>query len=261
MECMSTLNFFTPDFIAHYWGRTEVTTNLIVFANVFGAFLLGLILGYERSYHGRAAGMRTYALVCMSSCAVTVAVGYPEFWYGGTNPAQINSAAQLVADPTRVLQGVLTGIGFLCAGVIMKDGTNIKGLTTSASIWTSSVIGVLVGLGFYAAAMLITLLSIGLMIWTVRIEKWLPSQQSLSVTLKFDKSFSPKEDVLRKLAQDRGYNIPPGSIQIHFAKGCQEWRYIAVAPDKTKTTPISKMAEELAAFPGIKEFDLAVTRA
>jgi len=56
-------------------------------------------------------------------------------------------------DPTRVVQGIVTGIGFLGAGVIMREGFNISGLTTAASIWASSVIGVAVGLGFYLGAM------------------------------------------------------------------------------------------------------------
>ena len=63
------------------------------------------------------------------------------------------AAAWCVADPTRIIQGIVTGIGFLGAGVIMREGFNISGLTTAASIWTSSVIGILVGVGFYLAAM------------------------------------------------------------------------------------------------------------
>lgn len=68
--------------------------NLIVLANIFGAFLLGLIVGYERSHQGRAAEMRTYALVCMASCAVTVVVGYPSAWY---DRAMRNADANVVS--------------------------------------------------------------------------------------------------------------------------------------------------------------------
>jgi len=145
----------------------EVATSIIVFMNIFGALLLGLIVGYERSYHGRAAGMRTYGLVCMASAALTVITGYPSFWFGGH--AHLIAAA----DPTRVIQGIVTGIGFLGAGVIMKEGLNISGLTTAASIWASSAIGILVGVGFYAAAILLTLLSAACMLWVSRLEGWL----------------------------------------------------------------------------------------
>src|SRR5580704_2638437 len=99
-----------------YWALPEISANTIVFLNILGALVLGLFVGYERSYRGRAAGMRTYGLVCMASCALTVIAGYPEFWYGGHATAHIGNV-----DPGRIIQGVVTGIGFLGAGVIMRD--------------------------------------------------------------------------------------------------------------------------------------------
>lgn len=76
---------------------------MIVFFNLFGARILGLVVGYERSYHGRAAGMRTYGLVCMAAAALTVIAGYPSYWFG----EQVNT--YLAGDPTRVIQGIVTG--------------------------------------------------------------------------------------------------------------------------------------------------------
>ena len=78
-------------------------------------------------------------------------------------------------DPTRVVQGIVTGIGFLGAGVIMRDGMSISGLTTAASIWATAAIGVLVGVGFYPAAILLALLSASLMMWGVKVEARLPA--------------------------------------------------------------------------------------
>ena len=98
-----------------------------------------MLLGSERAYQGRAAGMRTYGLVCMASCALTVFSGYSHFWWGSHLPAG------LAPDPTRVIQGIVSGIGFLGAGVIMKDGFTISGLSTAASIWMCSAIGILIG--------------------------------------------------------------------------------------------------------------------
>src|ERR1700730_10056573 len=96
-----------------YWSAPEVAANIVIFLNLLGALLLGLLVGYERSFRGRAAGMRTYGLVCMASAALTVFAGYPEFWYAG------RAATPLFADPTRVVQGIVTGVGFLGAGVIV----------------------------------------------------------------------------------------------------------------------------------------------
>src|SRR5689334_1771167 len=90
-----------------YWSKAELATNGILLLHLIGAAAVGLLLGYERTCHGRAAGMRTYALVCVASTLLTAINGFPGNWYGGlaTPPS--------VSDPTRVIQGLMTGIGFL----------------------------------------------------------------------------------------------------------------------------------------------------
>lgn len=244
--------------IAKYWSEQEIIANLIAFANIVGALILGLIVGYERSYNGRAAGMRTYGLVCMASCALVVLAGSPNYWYGGTL-VQAN-AMQFAADPTRIVQGIVTGIGFLGAGIIMKDGFNISGLTTSASIWASSAIGILCGIGFYATAIMLTMLSTGLMMWASKLEQWLPSKQAVAISLRFHSGFRPQEAVLKRVAKDRGYELLSNSLNIHFLEGRQEWRFIAVANDKNNCVPISVLAEELKIFNGVDEFDISFAR-
>jgi hypothetical protein len=103
------------------------------------ALLLGWLVGYERYFKGRAAGSQVYCLVCVTSCAVTLLAGFPSLWYWG------QSSDTGGADPTKVIAPILTGIGFLGAGIIVKSGLNVRGLTTAASIWGSSAIGLLVG--------------------------------------------------------------------------------------------------------------------
>lgn len=134
-----------------YWSGSFIEANALIGVNLLGALLLGMLMGYERSYSGRASGMRTYGLVCMASTALTVFVGYAPLWYGG-------AAAQVAPDATRIVQGVVTGVGLVCAGVIVKDGLNVRGLTTAASIWAASAVGVLLGVGLYAAALVMTVL-------------------------------------------------------------------------------------------------------
>jgi putative Mg2+ transporter-C (MgtC) family protein len=242
------------DSLAAYWSVPEVATNIVVFMNLFGALLLGLVVGYERTYRGRAAGMRTYGLVCMASAAMVVIVGYPAHWYGG----QADVVAS--ADPTRVIQGVVTGIGFLGAGVIMKEGFTISGLTTAASIWASSAIGILVGIGFYAAAILLALLSAASMMWVSRLEGWLPSRQAVAITMRFRKGFVPHEGVLRRVALDRGYEIAGGSIAIVYQDGQPEWHFVAVALGKAVAATITDLADELARFEGVENFSLSHAR-
>src|SRR5262245_65915694 len=100
----------------HVWQDPAFRANVTIVLTLLGALVLGLLVGYERSYHGRAAGMRTYGLVCMASTGLVVICGFPTHWFGG----QLGHLAG--GDPTRVMQGVVTGIGFLGAGVIMREG-------------------------------------------------------------------------------------------------------------------------------------------
>jgi len=244
----------TFETLAQFWSAPMVATNMLVFFNLLGALALGLLVGYERSYHGRAAGMRTYGLVCMASAALTVIGGYSSGWFGG------HTLAGTAGDTTRVIQGIVTGIGFLCAGVIMREGFSISGLTTAASLWASSVIGILVGVGFYAAAMALAGLSAICMMWISRLEEWLPSRQAVAVTLRFRTGFEPVESVLRGMALKRGYEIASGSIVISLKDGHAEWRFVAVARSRQNMVPISELAGEMSRFEGVIGFNLAYAR-
>ncbi len=240
--------------LSAYWSGSEVATNVIVFLNLLGALILGLIVGYERSYHGRAAGMRTYGLVCMAAAALTVIAGYPHYWYGG------QPSAHLPGDPTHVIQGIVTGIGFLGAGVIMREGLNISGLTTAASIWASSAIGIMVGVGFYTSAVLFTLLSALCMMWVSKLESWLPSRPAISVTLEFRKDFVPLKQTLRDIVYANGYEIAPGSFAIRSTNAKLEWHFVAIALNKNSGTSMNDLASGLSSLQGIEDFSLAHAR-
>lgn len=244
----------THEMLAAYWTAHELATNGVIVLNLLGALLLGLMVGYERSYHGRAAGMRTYGIVCMASAALTIIGGYPGLWFGG------HGGTLVVSDPTRIIQGVVTGIGFLGAGVIMREGFNISGLTTAASIWTSSVIGILVGVGFYMSAIGLAFMASMTMIYMNRIEDLLPSRHAVAIMLRFKQGYYPREETLRRLAVERGYRIAGGTLTIGLANGHQEWRFVALALSTHSGAALSAMAQELAVFEGIDSFQLSHAR-
>ena len=113
---------------------------------IFGAILAGGAIGMERQYRSSPAGFRTHILVCLSSTLLMLAAVHQVRWLTDT-PTDI-----IRIDPVRMAHGVLTGIGFLCGGAIFREGFNIRGLTTAASLWTTSAVGVLFGVGFYGLA-------------------------------------------------------------------------------------------------------------
>ena len=239
--------------LQHYWSGDFLAANAFIGLNLVGALLLGMLVGYERSYNGRAAGMRTYGLVCMASTALTVFVGHASLWYGGT-------AGPIVADPTRVVQGVVTGIGFLGAGVIMKDGLSISGLTTAASIWASSAIGVLLGVGFYAAALLLALLCMVSMSLLQGIEAWLPGRSTLEVCLTFGPAGPPTFNELAQVAEARGYRVLHDSLRITFADSLPVWRFCVVALDRTRATSPVLLAQEWSVSDGVTGFSIVPVR-
>lgn len=227
------------DQLAAYWTVAEMTTSLIIFMNLLGALVLGSLVGYERAYHGRAAGMRTYGLVCMASAGLTVISGYPGLWFGGQH------LLSTVPDPTRVMQGIVTGIGFLGAGVIVKEGLNISGLTTAASIWAASCIGVLIGVGFYAAAILLAALCASTMMWGSKVESWLPSHPAVQVTLRYRPGEAPSASRMAEIFAGLGYAIAPGSFAISGNEGRRELRFVVVVMVKQRAAAMDMMAAEL----------------
>ena len=241
-----------------YWSSGEVMINVIVFMNLLGALLLGLVVGYEHSYHGRAAGMRTYGLVCMASAALIVVTGYPAYWFGG------GIAAHTAADPTRVIQGIVTGVGFLCAGVIMKEGLSISGLTTAASIWLVSAIGILIGVGFYAAAILLAALSAASMMWGWRLENWLPSRPAIAVVLKLESGtaadFAAVEHAVRGLAENFGYELATGTFALSREAGHTIWRFVVVAVSHTRSAPLAQLAAAFGAVDNVCDLSLVHAR-
>ncbi|KIL98759.1 Mg(2+) transport ATPase protein C [Paramagnetospirillum magnetotacticum MS-1] len=228
-----------------YWSGKELVTNGLVVLHMLGALATGLVIGYERSYHGRAAGLRTYSLVCMASTALTVVNGYPGMWYGGLTDTPG------VADPTRAIQGIMTGIGFLGAGVIMKEGFSIRGLSTAASIWVTAAIGVLIGVGFYAAAIVGAVCTVAVMTTARRIEHALPHQTALHLTLTYLHNQTPPAKDIHAMLARHGFVARDWSFQL--AQGGKLFEYQMSLAAEREPAPLELLdtlsqTESLAGF-------------
>lgn len=125
--------------------------------------LLGGLIGLERQLHRRAAGLRTHILVCLGSCLIMLTSLHVFDIY--------NNKANL--DPARIAAGVITGIGFLGAGAIIREREGIKGLTTAASLWVVAGIGLAVGCGFRRAAIYTTILALAALFFLRYFERML----------------------------------------------------------------------------------------
>lgn len=122
---------------------------------LLAAVLAGGLIGFEREWRGRAAGFRTHILVCLASALLMEAAVSQGAWR-----FHALAGTEIVSDPTRMAHGVLTGIGFLCAGVIFRAGFSIHGLTTAASLWITASIGLLFGAGLFWLAVTGTVLAV-----------------------------------------------------------------------------------------------------
>ena len=123
-------------------------TSVDIFVRLALAFLFGGIIGFEREKKGRAAGLRTHILVCTGACLIMLVSLYMYDLFKD----------EVALDPARIAAGVVTGIGFLGAGAIIRSDQEVRGLTTAASVWISAAIGLAVGCGFFFGAIMTTVI-------------------------------------------------------------------------------------------------------
>ncbi|HKO88179.1 MAG TPA: MgtC/SapB family protein [Burkholderiales bacterium] len=211
---------------------------------------VGGLIGLERSYHGRPAGFRTHALVCLSTSLLMLLTVYEARWV----PAL--EGGRIALDPTRIAQGIMTGIGFLGAGVIMKEGLSVRGLTTSASIWITAAIGILIGIGFYFPAALATVLTLGTLSVFRWIEDRLPMQFYAHFSIRFDLDSIMPEAELRKLVAEHGFSVANMNYRLDRSGAFHEYRMVIRTgrPDNLR-----RLSEGLAKLEYVREFRVSPT--
>jgi len=205
----------------------------------------GGLIGLERSYHGRPAGFRTHALVCVASSALMLVTVYQSHWY----PESF--AGRVALDPTRMAQGIMTGIGFLGAGVIFKEGLTVRGLTTAASIWITAAIGILAGIGFYfpvAITTVLTLATLSIFRW---IESKLPGDYYGHLEVQFSRGAAMPEDEFRRFLSEQGFSIANLSYRYSADAEFIEYRMVVRT---SRADDVKRLAESLEAMKSVVEF-------
>lgn len=166
---------------------------------VAGAMTAGGLIGIERTYHGHPAGFRTHILVALTGCVLMLAAMHQATWNFVALPGQT-----VVIDPTRMSHGLLTGIGFLCAGVIFREGFSVHGLTTAASLWVTSAIGVLFGVGMLELALLASGATLLVLAILRVLDAKLPHVGVVDVELHWKRGQAPGETGVKALLKGSG---------------------------------------------------------
>jgi putative Mg2+ transporter-C (MgtC) family protein len=221
----------------------------MVFRTV-AALVAGGLIGLERSHRGRPAGFRTHALVCLASSLLMLVTVYESHWFPR------DSAARVILDPTRMAQGIMTGIGFVGAGAIIKEGFTVRGLTTAASIWITAAIGILAGIGFYFAAGIGTVLSLGTLSAFRWIEAKLPTETYAVFMVRFSRDAAMSEAAVRELVKAHGFSPHNFSYRLHGDVNQVEYRMMLRTMDAGNARTL---ADKLKADPSVLDFRIAPT--
>ena len=228
----------------------EHSSALVVIVRIMAALLIGGLIGFERTFHGRPAGFRTHALVSVASALLMLVTVYQADWMTAAPLDTIRT------DPTRMAQGIMTGIGFLGAGVIFKEGLTVRGLTTAASIWITAAIGILVGVGFYLPAIVGSIATLIILGVFRTIEARMPSEFYAHHTIRFTREAIIPEPELRKLIGEHGFTIANLSHRLAEMGKVFEYRMVIRTRDRNAAESLS---QHLCTLPGIIEFRIAPT--
>lgn len=226
------------------------TELLVSLARLLLAAGLGALVGLERTLHGRPAGFRTHTLVCAASALLMLLT---VFQWELLSEAPIET---IRVDPTRMAQGIMTGIGFLGAGVILKERLAVRGLTTAASIWMTASVGIVVGMGLYGAAVLATVLTLGVLALFRLIEDRVPALRYAVLEVRCATERRPEEAELRALVERHGVEVGAVSYELR-GRGRQFVYRLTVRTRRPQR--FARLSAALSAEPGIEGFRLTPT--
>jgi putative Mg2+ transporter-C (MgtC) family protein len=198
----------------------------ILFRLFLGA-IVGGVVGFEREIHGRAAGFRTQLIVCVASVLIMIISENYYFKIQILDPT-------LRIDPARIAAGALIGIGFLGAGVIIKSGFSIRGLTTAASIWIVSAIGLAIGGGLYLegiATAVITIVAL-MALRTVERKIRVMRYRIISVSTPLNEH---REDVISSILMENGFHVHSVNYENNKPKGETTYTFAVSSRDMNAT--------------------------
>jgi putative Mg2+ transporter-C (MgtC) family protein len=214
----------------------DVLIRLLVAAALTGA------IGLERELRDRAAGLRTHMLVGVGSALFTIVSAY------GWGDFQFSTAEGVVFDPTRIAAQIVTGIGFLGAGAIIRQGISVRGLTTAAGLWVVAAIGMAVGAGYYSAALIAT----GIVLVGLGPFRWLEGGTALARFRRAGRSLevdlTPEHSITEPLAVVDERRVRISRVEFEDQK---DRRRLRIQLDVPLGQAEERLVEDLAALEGV----------
>lgn len=228
-------------FHAHTGEWWELVLRLIV------AGLCGAVIGYERSLRQKEAGLRTHIILALG-CTLVMIVSQ----YGFTSVVQMYADYKIQADISRVASNIMTGVGFLGAGVIFVRGGAIKGLTTAAGIWACAGISICIGAGMYLLGIIATLL---LLLVQIMLHKFLPASETMENNIV---TFATHDHEVLAKVKDFLVANNIKVISIETKQKSDKSIYVAMTIKIAKKMSLESVLTMMHDIDGIKEFSISV---
>ncbi|NIQ02225.1 MAG: hypothetical protein GWM98_19040 [Nitrospinaceae bacterium] len=223
---------------------TEWGIDASVLFRVFLALFLGGLIGLEREMHGRPAGLRTHVMVCLGATTLLLGSEY--------TMVTLDTEGSVI-NPDRVVAGIITGIGFLGGGAIMKEKNMIRGLTTAGCIWFVAGLGVVIGKKFYALAVCTTVAALAVLILLRYIELLVPIAEFRSLILYVaSSSFDGVKKRCQEIFRDHGVLVEEAKLMVDHANNEIEVKYTV---KKRKGADKEDMVMTVSQIPGVRRVD------
>ncbi len=208
------------------------------------SFIAGLIIGFERASRHQVAGIRTHILICVGSTLLMIL----SIWI----PQEFNMLKN--GDPSRIAAQVVSGIGFLGAGAILRLGNNVKGLTTAASLWLIAAVGLAIGAGLYFAAAMAEAISLFTLVVLDIFEKRLfPSERNKILVLSFKTSVPDTKKALEVL---KAFGVRVQTTDVDQTTGKSGRSHLRLLVGMPTATDLQKLAKALKSTGSIERIEM-----
>lgn len=215
---------------------------------IVGAVVAGGLIGLEREFGGHAAGLRTHTLVALASALLMLLAVHQLSWLTVDTPYEV-----IRIDPVRMAHGILTGIGFLCGGVIFRSGLSVHGLTTAASLWVTSALGTLYGVGAYGLAVGGTAATLIVLVAYRWVDHHLPQSDIIDVCVRYRRPGPFPQDIFLELMAE--LNLKPRAVGQRLTDGGEALE-LAAALHGPSGRQTRELAERLCADDRVLGFEI-----